>query len=157
MRDRALAAAALRNAAPYLRLYQGRVFVIKVGGEAFESDSHPLLEQVAILHRLGIRWFCLLLRLVSGLRVTDPTSGFWAANRRAAELLLADYSSDYPEVDSLVHLSQSGCTVEEVAVAMRPRVAGRSSIKGARMLYYMIKVTIARLVGRLRPSRSRES
>ncbi len=113
--------------------------------------------QATILHRLGIRWFCLLLRLVSGLRVTDPTSGFWAANRRAAELLLADYSSDYPEVDSLVHLSQSGCTVEEVAVAMRPRVAGRSSIKGARMLYYMIKVTIALLVGRLRPGRSRES
>ncbi len=113
--------------------------------------------QATALHRVGIRWFCFLLRILCGLRVTDPTSGFWAANRQAAELLLAEYSSDYPEVDSLVHLSRSGCTVEEVAVEMRPRVGGHSSIKGARTLYYMIKVTIALLAGRLRPGRSRES
>ena len=57
MNDRALAAAALRNAVPYLRLFQGRVFVVKIGGEAFENHSqlHELLEQIAILHRLGIR------------------------------------------------------------------------------------------------------
>ncbi len=112
--------------------------------------------QATIVHRLGICWFSLLLRMVSGLRVTDPTSGFWAANRRAAEVLLAEYSSDYPEVDSLVHLSRRGCSVMEVPVAMRRRVGGSSSIKGMRTLYYMIKVTIALLAGRLRPGRDGE-
>lgn len=53
----ALAAASLRNALPYLCLYQGRLFVIKAGGEAFVSEQamRSLLEQVSILHRLGIR------------------------------------------------------------------------------------------------------
>ncbi len=88
--------------------------------------------------------------MVSGLRVTDPTSRFWAANRRAAELLLAEYSSDYPEVDSLVHPRQRRCGMIEVPVAMRRRFGGSSSIKGATTLYYMIKVTIALLARRLR-------
>ncbi len=51
----ALASAALRNAFPYLRLFQGRTFVIKAGGDAFEDGGRALLEQVSILHRLGIR------------------------------------------------------------------------------------------------------
>lgn len=82
--------AALRNAFPYLRLYQGRNFVIKVGGEAFEDEaaSRLLLEQISILHRVGIHVLLVhgggkqvdrLLhqigrepRFVDGRRVTDP-------------------------------------------------------------------------------------
>ncbi|MEZ4414671.1 MAG: acetylglutamate kinase [Gemmatimonadota bacterium] len=48
---------ALRRAVPYLRLFQGKVFVIKAGGEVFTDPAlgRSLLEQVGILHRLGIR------------------------------------------------------------------------------------------------------
>lgn len=55
--DPAAAVAALRRAIPYLRLYQGRIFVVKAGGEAFATreSSLRLLEQVGILHQLGIR------------------------------------------------------------------------------------------------------
>jgi acetylglutamate kinase len=50
------AIAALRRAVPYLRLYQGKVFVLKAGGEAFESaaTARRTLEQVGVLHQLGI-------------------------------------------------------------------------------------------------------
>jgi len=113
--------------------------------------------QATFLRRLGIRWFSMLLRTACGLRMTDPTSGFWAANRRAAKVLLVEYASDYPEVDSLVHLSRHRCRVHEVPVVMRPRGGGESSIQGPRTLYYMIKVTIALLVGRLRSGREKES
>ena len=106
--------------------------------------------QATALHRAGIRWFSFLLRVLCGLRVTDPTSGFWAASRRAAGILMAEYSSDYPEVDSLVHLSRQGCSVRELPVVMRPRAGGHSSIQGTRTLYYMVKVTIALLTARLR-------
>lgn len=108
--------------------------------------------QASPLRRMGIRWFTLLLRVVCGLRISDPTSGFWAASRRTAELLAIHYSSDYPEVDSLVRLQRAGFSLREVAVEMRPRIEGRSSIHGFRTLYYMVKVTLALLLGRLQPA-----
>jgi acetylglutamate kinase len=55
--DRHRSIAALRRAIPYLRLFQGKVFVIKAGGEVFQAQNglRQLLEQVGILHQLGIR------------------------------------------------------------------------------------------------------
>lgn len=132
---------------------------LRDGGPDFVLGSRYLEGegfQATAAQRLGIRWFCFLLRVVSGLHVTDPTSGFWAANQRAARLLLEEYSSDYPEVDSLLYLSRKGYTVHEVPVVMRPRMGGRSSITGMRALYYMVKVTIALVVGRLRSRGKRE-
>ncbi len=100
--------------------------------------------------RLGARWFSWLLRVLVGLRITDPTSGLWAANRRAAEVLFHEHSPDYPEVDSLVHLQRSGCRVLERAVQMRPRASGESSIGWLDSVYYLFKVTLALMMGRVR-------
>ncbi|HEX7668814.1 MAG TPA: glycosyltransferase family 2 protein [Polyangiaceae bacterium] len=99
--------------------------------------------------RAGSRWFSFLLRGLSGMKITDPTSGCWVANARAAAVLAADYSSDYPEVDSLVRLSRSGCRVREEPVVMRARTEGESSIDAVRAVYYMLKVTIALVIGRV--------
>jgi glycosyltransferase involved in cell wall biosynthesis len=99
--------------------------------------------------RLGSRWFATLLRGLCGVRVSDPTSGFWVARRAAASVLCASYASDYPEVDALVHLAGRGLRIAEEPVVMRARSAGRSSIDAPAALYYMIKVTVALAVGRL--------
>lgn len=101
--------------------------------------------------RLGIRWFSLLIRTLCGIRVTDPTSGFWAANRRACEVLCEQTASDYPEVDSLIQLWRAGLSIREVPVRMHPRTTGVSSIAGLGSLYYMIKVTVALIAVRLGP------
>lgn len=55
--DRSSTIAALRAAIPYLRLFQDRIFVIKAGGAIFEDQrlTRSLLEQVGVLHQLGIR------------------------------------------------------------------------------------------------------
>jgi acetylglutamate kinase len=47
----------LKHAAPYIRLFKGKVFVIKVGGEVFADQAlaSALIEQVGILHQVGIR------------------------------------------------------------------------------------------------------
>lgn len=105
--------------------------------------------QSTLMRRLGSHWFALLLRALSGLRITDPTSGCWVANRRAAAVLRAEYASDYPEVDSLIRLARSGCRILEEPIAMRARAGGRSSIDAVRAIYYMIKVTIALVIGRV--------
>jgi acetylglutamate kinase len=55
--DQAAVIAALRGAAPYIRLYKGKTFVIKAGGAIFGdvAGTRALIEQIAILHHLGIR------------------------------------------------------------------------------------------------------
>jgi acetylglutamate kinase len=56
--------AGLKHALPYLRLFQGKTFVVKLSGEALpgvsessadQSRLDAFLEQVEIVHRLGIR------------------------------------------------------------------------------------------------------
>ncbi len=55
--DRAIVVSALKHAAPYIRLFKGKVFVIKVGGEVFADaeKTRELMEQVGILYQVGIR------------------------------------------------------------------------------------------------------
>ena len=55
--DRMTEVAALKHALPYLRLFQGKTFVVKLSGEAIEEEARLLLflEQIEVLHRLGIR------------------------------------------------------------------------------------------------------
>lgn len=55
--DPSVTVRALRNASPYIRLFKGKVFVIKLGGGVFDDAPllRALIEQIAILHYLGIR------------------------------------------------------------------------------------------------------
>jgi acetylglutamate kinase len=55
--DQALAIRALKNAAPYIRMYKGKTFVVKAGGGVFAemSTTRALVEQIGILHYFGVR------------------------------------------------------------------------------------------------------
>ncbi|MGA2707777.1 MAG: acetylglutamate kinase [Steroidobacteraceae bacterium] len=55
--DPSIAVRALKSAAPYIRMYKGKVFVIKAGGAVFadEASTRGLIEQVAILNQVGIK------------------------------------------------------------------------------------------------------
>ena len=90
--DHALAIRALRSAAPYIRMYKGKTFVVKAGGGVFaDADATRLLiEQLAILHYFGVRVVMvhgggpqltalseslgLATQIVDGRRVTDQKS-----------------------------------------------------------------------------------
>lgn len=87
--DPGLVVAALRHAAPYIRMFKRKIFVIKAGGELFQNagQARALLEQMAILHQVGIKLVLvhgagpqstqrsaelgLQPRMVQGRRVTD--------------------------------------------------------------------------------------
>jgi acetylglutamate kinase len=90
--DQALAIHALKSAAPYIRMYKGKTFVVKVGGGVFadENATRVLVEQIAILHFFGVRVVLVHgggpqltelsaalgvpTRMVEGRRVTDQKS-----------------------------------------------------------------------------------
>ena len=55
--DPAAAIRSLRSAAPYIRMYKGKTFVVKAGGGVFADAAavRALIEQIAILHYFGVR------------------------------------------------------------------------------------------------------
>jgi acetylglutamate kinase len=88
-KQRDIVVAALKHAAPYIRMFKRKIFVIKAGGELFADPiaTRALIEQVAILHQVGVRVVLvhgagpqstalatqrdLETRMVEGRRVTD--------------------------------------------------------------------------------------
>lgn len=109
--------------------------------EGFQSSS---------LRRFGIKYFSGLIKLLTGVRITDPTSGMRMANRNVMEIYANCYPKDYPEPESAVAILNVGKKIEEYPVVMREREEGVSSISPLRSVYYMIKVTLAILVEALR-------
>lgn len=102
------------------------------------------------LRRFGIQFFKRLIKLLYGATITDATSGMRLCNRRVLEQFSTDYPQDYPEPETVARLLRRGYRVEEVPVVMRERQAGTSSINPAKSVYYMIKVSAAILIERLR-------
>ena len=100
--------------------------------------------------RLGILFFCGLLGTLTGLPLTDPTSGFRAVGRKLIEKFAAYYPVDFPEPEAIQIAKRYGTKIGEVPVCMRERQGGRSSIRYFKTLYYMIKVTLAILIDTLK-------
>lgn len=99
--------------------------------------------QSTAMRRVGIAWLSGLIKLFSGRRVTDPTSGFRACDRQAIELFCNYYPNDYPEPESILVALKRGLSVQEVPVIMRERQGGVSSINPVKSVYYMVKVSLA--------------
>jgi glycosyltransferase involved in cell wall biosynthesis len=100
--------------------------------------------------RIGILILAKILSLVTGQRVTDPTSGFRASNRRAIAFCAHHYPFDYPEPEAIVLLYRAKLRMREIPATMNPRFGGKSSITPFRSIYYMVKVTLAILIDLLR-------
>lgn len=100
--------------------------------------------------RMGIKYFTVLIRLLTGKTITDPTSGLRLVNRDIIKLFAYDYPKDYPEPESAVAVLRRGKKVEEIPVIMRERNGGVSSISMKKSVYYMIKVSLAILIERIR-------
>ncbi|MDR9856044.1 glycosyltransferase family 2 protein [Paenibacillus sp. VCA1] len=107
----------------------------------------------SLMRKVGIRFFSMLVSLVTGQRFTDTTSGFRAAGRKVIELYADYYPIDYPEVESIVYLARRKCRLVEIKAEMRQRETGKSSITPVKSAYYMVKVTLSVLVSAVRSPR----
>ncbi|HEX2926650.1 MAG TPA: glycosyltransferase family 2 protein [Ruminiclostridium sp.] len=107
--------------------------------------------QSTFVRRLGIKYFSFLIWLLSGIGITDSTSGFRACNRKVIELFSENYPQDYPEPESIMILKRKSLKIKEVPVEMKKRSNGKSSINSTLSVYYMVKVTLAIILGRMRP------
>lgn len=100
--------------------------------------------------RIGIRFFARLISVLSGVPVTDPTSGLRCAGERAWRRFAEHYPEDYPEPESLFWCARNGLRVGEIPVTMHERQGGVSSTRQLGAVYYMLKVTMSIVFDRMR-------
>ncbi|MGF9754111.1 glycosyltransferase family 2 protein [Microvirga sp. 0TCS3.31] len=102
------------------------------------------------------RWAMVLLaRVLSRLahtRLTDVTSGFRVSNRRAISVFATHYPAEYlgDTVESLVIAARAGCTITQVPVTMRARVAGRASHSPVKAAIYLCRAMVALVLALVR-------
>ena len=102
------------------------------------------------LRRFGIHFLSNIIKLFSGKRIYDPTSGFRAIDRQVIKLFADDYPQEYPEPISNYELLRSHkYKVKEIPVTMNKRNAGKSSINARKTLYAGINVFLSILISSL--------
>lgn len=106
--------------------------------------------QSSITRRMGIKFFSGLIKVLTGKTITDPTSGLRMIGRNVMEIFSQDYPRDYPEPESIVAVLRKNMKIEEIPVVMLERQGGVSSISPKKSIYYMVKVTLAILIERMR-------
>lgn len=99
--------------------------------------------------RVGIGILSRLIRFLCGVKVLDVTSGMRAVNRRFIKEYAEHYAQDYPEPEALLYAGLRKARIREVPVQMKERAGGKSSISALRSIYYMIKVSLALIIGRI--------
>lgn len=122
-----------------LNALEGKNVDVVIGSRFIKTEGY----KTSRLRHVGVQVFLFVNSLLLKKRITDNTSGFRAYNRKAIEFLAENYPHDYPEPESVVLLGRNGFRITEVAVTMREREHGHSSISAVRAVYYMIKVLLA--------------
>lgn len=99
------------------------------------------------IRRFGIHFLSNVIKLFSGKRIHDPTSGFRAANVKAITKFANNYPQEYPEpISNFEILKYSNLRIKEVPVKMNKRTAGKSSIHSWKTLYAALNVLLSIII-----------
>ncbi|MBW1784014.1 MAG: glycosyltransferase family 2 protein [Deltaproteobacteria bacterium] len=111
--------------------------------------------KVSPARKLGISLFAFMVSKSVGLKITDPTSGYRALNKRVLTFLTNDFFPyDYPDADVIILVHRAGFKVKELPMVMHSRTAGLSMHSGLRPVYYIFKMFLSMLMTLLRKSPS---
>lgn len=99
--------------------------------------------QSTFLRRIGIGFYSKIIKMLTGVTITDTTSGFRAVNKKVIEFFANNYPVDYPEPETNAILAKNKYKICEIPVKMEARNGGVSSITPSNSIYYAIKVGLA--------------
>ena len=103
------------------------------------------------LKKIGIAYFRILASLITGRKITDPTSGFQALNRKAMLFYASgSYPVDFPDTDVLIMLYKRGLRFKEIPVRMNHSTKGKTMHSGFMPIYYLFKMMLSIFVTLLR-------
>lgn len=112
-----------------------------IGSRFIDSSSSKF--KSSAFRRLGIKLISMAIRMKTGKRIYDTTSGFRAADYSIIKEFASSYPTEYPEPVSTTFVLKNGYKVDEVAVSMYERKNGVSSIRSWKNIYYMINVILS--------------
>lgn len=86
-------------------------------GSRFLKDGY----RTSLPRRIGMSLFSFIATTISRKKITDPTSGFQAFNRKVLKVYCTDvYPEDYPDADLIIKMHLAGFRLLEVPVKMYP-------------------------------------
>lgn len=126
------------------KLQSGEADVV-IGSRFLEKEGF----QSSSARRTGIKILSIMIQLCTHKRIRDVTSGFRAVNKKFIKIYAQNYPQDYPEPEAIMMALMHGGKIMEIAVVMRERLSGESSINFKKSIYYMIKVILSLLICRI--------
>lgn len=99
--------------------------------------------QSTVARRMGINLISKAIKLMTGRKIYDTTSGYRAASKPVVDYLAKHYPVSYPEPESIVRIIKKGYRVQEVHANMFERLEGTSSIKSFKAVAYMLDVLLS--------------
>ena len=124
--------------APMLdKMQEGYDIVI---GSRFVTEKKP-----NSLRMLGSNMISIAMKLTTGRKINDPTSGMRMFNKKMIEEFALNMNYG-PEPDTVSYLLKQGATIAEVQVRMEERIAGASYLTLGRSIMYMMRMLISILL-----------
>jgi len=117
-------------------------------GSRFVEDIDTFKSSFA--RRIGISIISIFMKFVTGKKIYDTTSGFRACSREIIKDFALSYPLEYPEPLTTAEILKKNYSVDEVSVEMKQREGGVSSIRAWKNIYYMINVSLALLIIKVR-------
>ena len=109
-----------------------------VVGSRFVTEKKPVSSRM-----IGSRIICSLIKLKTGKKVFDPTSGMRALGKKVIQEF-SDSMNFYAEPDAMCYLLHKGYKVSEVQVHMKERETGQSYFHNPfKSIYYMLAVILS--------------
>ncbi|MDD4387386.1 MAG: glycosyltransferase family 2 protein [Clostridia bacterium] len=102
------------------------------------------------MRMFGINIISFMIKLLSGNRIYDPTSGYRVVNKEVIQLFAKSYPYDYPEPSTNLQLKLMKKNILEVPVEMNLRETGKSSIHFLKSASYMVKVCLTLIIMKFR-------
>lgn len=115
-------------------------------------DANGPATNVGVLKRMAIAFFRFLIKVFTGVKITDPTSGIQGLSRAAFRhyAAMGNFPEDYPDADTVIFMLKAGYKVKEIPANIRLRDAGTSMHTGLKPIYYLVKMLVSIFVVLLR-------
>lgn len=118
--------------------------------------------QHSFFRKVGTKLFQIIIKMLTGKKIYDPTSGLQVLKRKVFTPLSKIFAyPEFPDANLLIELIYQGYTIEEISVQMKNREFGESMHGGVikpikymlKMFYYILVVFFNNLTGKKKVSK----
>ena len=109
-------------------------------GSRFVEKKKPFSARM-----MGSRMISLAIKITTGKRINDPTSGMRLYDRKC----MREYAQEVnygPEPDTISYLIKNGAKISEIQVDMEERIAGTSYLNFEKSISYMFRMLMSIMV-----------